>query len=189
MGDFYKEHAKEFIDSTISCDMSAQYNFFLKYVNNKAKLLDIGFGSARDMLYFRSIGFEVFGIDKEEKFVEHGLSLGLDVKKMTVEELDVVGKYHCIWACASLLHCLDLNLAFNNCYKALTKDGIMYASFKYGNKEVVINDRYFNYVNEDILESILLHTGFKLIDKCITYDVRRDREDELWFNVVLTKNK
>jgi len=41
--------------------------------------------------------------------------------------LDVIDEYHCIWACASLLHCMNLNLAFNNCYKALTKDGIMYA--------------------------------------------------------------
>ena len=35
MSDFYKEHAKEFIDSTISCDMSVQYNFFLKFVSNQ----------------------------------------------------------------------------------------------------------------------------------------------------------
>ena len=76
---------------------------------------------------------------------------------------------------------------FRRCCLALKHSGVMYASFKYGDKEVVINDRYFNYVNEDILESILLHTGFKLIDKCITYDVRKGREDELWLNVVVIK--
>ena len=187
MSDFYKEHAKEFIDSTISCDMSVQYNFFLKYVNNKAKLLDIGFGSARDMLYFKSIGFEVFGIDKEDKFVEHGLSLGLDVKKMTVEELNVVGKYHCIWACASLLHCLDLNLAFNNCYKALTKDGIMYASFKYGDFKGERNGRFFVDLTLDKVKEVISNTSFTLLDVIITNDVRVGRESEKWINIVLRK--
>ena len=76
---------------------------------------------------------------------------------------------------------------FRRCYLALKQDGVMYASFKYRDKEVIINDRYFNYVNEDILEFMLLHTGFKLIDKCITHDVRQGKEDELWLNVVVIK--
>ena len=66
-----------------------------------------------------------------------------NVKLESACEINFKNEFDGIWACASLLHCLDLNLAFNNCYKALTKDGIMYASFKYGDFKGERNGRFF----------------------------------------------
>ena len=148
------------------------------------------FGSGLDMRYFKSLGYEVEGIDPTISFVNN-LKDEFDVYHKRVEDITIINRYEGIWACASLLHVKreDLLDVFRICFIALKPDGVMYASFKYGDKEVVINDRYFNYVNEDILDSILINTEFKLIDKCITHDVRKGREGELWINVLLTKNK
>jgi hypothetical protein len=33
---YYEEHAKDFIDGTINCDMSVQYNFFEKDLSKEA---------------------------------------------------------------------------------------------------------------------------------------------------------
>ena len=74
---YYKEHAKDFIENTINCDMSEQYRFFENYLNGFGTLLDIGFGSGRDSLYFLSKGYEVYSIDPEPEFVKHGREKGL----------------------------------------------------------------------------------------------------------------
>lgn len=184
---YYNEHAKEYIESTKDCDMSVQYNFFLKYLKEKSYILDVGFGSGRDMLYFNSKGFKTKGIDITKEFVENGKSLNLDVEELSVYDLNEKEKYDGIWACASLLHCEDLEKAFDKCYKVLKRDGIMYASFKYGDFEGIRNERYFKYLNEESMNELINKTKFKLIDTLITSDVRDDRKDEKWINVILQK--
>ena len=53
MNNYYKDNKEEFISSTINCDMSFHYNLFEKYLPDLSKIiLDIGFGSGRDSLYF-----------------------------------------------------------------------------------------------------------------------------------------
>ena len=42
-----------------------------KYLPKKALILDIGFGSGRDMIYFKSIGYEVEGIDTSLEFFKN----------------------------------------------------------------------------------------------------------------------
>ena len=135
MSNYYKSNKEEFINSTINCDMSDQYNLFEKYLNSNTKtILDIGFGSGRDSLYF-SKKYEVYSIDPLEEFCEHAKTLGLkNVYCMKVQELDFVDKFDGIWACASLLHVASYELVYvlERCYKSLKENGIMYCSFKNG---------------------------------------------------------
>lgn len=187
MSNYYEKNASKYIEDTINCDMSEQYKFFLNHMSKKGKILDIGFGSGRDMRYFNSLGYEVEGIDPTINFINN-IKDEFNVYHMSVEDMKFKSEYDGIWACASLLHVKRDNLkeALINCYNALKEDGIMYASFKYGNKEV-INERYFNYVNEDILLPILNEIGYEILDKCITHDVRKEREEELWINIIFKK--
>ena len=55
MSNYYDINAKEYIESTINCDMSLHYQKFLKYLPKTGKILDVGFGSGRDMIYFKSL--------------------------------------------------------------------------------------------------------------------------------------
>ena len=74
---------------------------------------------------------------------------GFNVKEEAVEQINDDNIYDGIWACASLLHVRRENLekVIKKCIKALNKNGILYCSFKYGDKEIK-GERYFNYINE-----------------------------------------
>ena len=187
---FYKEHLEEFIEGTINCDMSIQYRFFEKYFNrNTKRIMDLGFGSGRDSLYFKSKGYIVTSIDPTVEFCQKAKDLGLDdIRCIKAEEIDYNEEFDAIWACASLLHVPsnELNDVFKRCYKALKKNGIMYCSFKYGNFEGIRNGRFFIDLNEESIKEYIKDTGFIIKEYLITKDVRKDR-DESWLNVILEK--
>lgn len=189
MNAYYEINASKYIEDTINCDMRVQYEFFLKYMPTTGKILDIGFGSGRDMIYFSKKGFTIKGIDPTKSFVDKMIEKGYDVELKASEDLNEVNEYDGIWACASLLHVRrnQLSDVVKNCSHALKKEGIMYCSFKYGDFEGIKNERYFNYLNEDLLNEMIKDTGLKLIETSITYDVRNDRKDEKWLNVILKK--
>ena len=186
---YYKENIDNFIEGTINCDMSSQYNLFEKYLNKDTKkILDIGFGSGRDSLYF-SKKYEVYSIDPIEEFCNHAKSLGLkNVYCMNVQDINFINEFDGIWACASLLHIPSNEIVevLNRCYNALTSNGIMYCSFKYSEFEGERQGRFFNDFTLDKLNKLLSNTKFEVLEYTITDDVRPDR-DEKWLNVVLGK--
>ncbi len=185
---YYKNNAIEYINKTKDVDMSRSYQFFLKYAKAKGKLLDIGFGSGRDMLYFKSLGFDVHGIDSEPMFCDEAKKLGLNVECINLNDyLDICNKYDYIWASASLLHIKKelLNQSFKICNDILKKAGIMYCSFKYGDFEGTVDDRYYINLTEETINNYLKGTNLNVIDVKITNDeLKRNNK---WLNVILKK--
>ena len=190
MSNYYDVNAKEYIESTINCDMSFHYQKFLKYLPKTGKILDVGFGSGRDMIYFKSLGYEVEGIDTSLEFVKNMKEKGFNVRLESACELDSKAEYDGIWACASLLHIKrdELEEVIIRCINALKENGILYCSFKYGDKEVEIDNRYFNYINEEIVSKLLIKNNITVIEVYKTYDVRPNRNTVEWINIILEKN-
>lgn len=186
---YYKDNAIEYINKTKDSDMFEAYDFFLKYAKPKSKLIDIGFGSGRDMLYFKSLGFDVFGIDPTPDFCKEAKIKGLNVDCCEIMDLaNSIIKYDSIWASAVLHHIPKalLNQVFKICNDLLEENGIMYFSVKYGNFEGYDElGRYFNYLTEKTANDYLKDTGFKVIDIKITEDNLK-RENK-WLNVILKK--
>ena len=182
---YYDDNAKEYIEKTINCDMQAQYDMLLKYIK-KGTLLDVGFGSARDMLYFKRKGFEVYGIDPTEEFCNHARKLGFEVELSTIEEYKTDRQFDVIWACASLLHCKDLKEAIGNCYYLLKTNGLMYISLKLGHDEEFVNGRYFYYVTEEQLYSIAEEAGLSTTEISISEAQLLNKETK-WINAILKK--
>ena len=188
---YYSEHSQEYIENTKDANMKNLYSFFERYIpSNAQKIMDLGFGSGRDSLYFKSKGYEVLSLDPTLEFCEYGKSIGLNVECKKAEEIDYINVFDGIWACASLLHVDSNNLkdVFKRCFRSLTKDGVMYCSFKYGTFEGIRNERHFVDVNEETIKEYTEKTRFKIVETLITYDVRPNREDK-WLNVILTKNE
>ena len=186
---YYNDYAKDYIDKTININMKESYDFFLKYAKPKSKLLDIGFGSGRDMLYFKSLGFDVYGIDPEPKFVEEAKKKGLNVDCSSLTDcFNDFEAYDSIWASASMHHIPKalLKQDFSFCSNMLKKDGIMYCSFKYGDFEGYDElGRYFLYQTEKSILEYLKDTDLKIIEVKITNDnLNRDNK---WLNVILKK--
>ncbi len=185
---YYQKNAKEYINKTKDVDMSEAYQLFLKYAKTKGKLLDVGFGSGRDMLYFKSLGFDVFGIDPQPEFCDEAKKLGLNVECSAINDyLNAYSEYDYLWASASLLHIKKelLNRAFKVCSNILKSGGIMYCSFKYGDFEGIIDDRYYIYLTETTINKYLNDTSFELLVSKITDD-NLNRNNK-WLNVILRK--
>ena len=191
MSNYYDVNAKEYIESTINCDMSFHYQKFLKYMSKTGKILDVGFGSGRDMIYFKSLGYEVEGIDTSIEFVNNMKEKGFNVRLESVCELNYSDEYDGIWACASLLHIKrdELEEVIIRCMNALKENGVLYCSFKYGDMEVEKDGRYFNYINDDIISSIANKCNFEISDMYKSIDVRKDRNNEEWINVIFKVQK
>ena len=176
MSNYYDFNAKEYINNTINCDMSIHYEKFIKYLPKRGKILDVGFGSGRDLIYFKSLEYEVEGIDISIEFIKNMKSQGFVVSLMSVIEMNFKNKYDGIWACASLLHIKreQLEEVFIKCINALKENGVLYCLFKYVDMEVEKDNRYFNYINEEVIKNIIDENKLYLVESYTTNDVRAD---------------
>ena len=185
---YYHEHALEYIDNTKDCNMFHLYFDFEKHLKPGDKILDVGFGSGRDSLYF-SKKYLVTSIDPEITFCEHAKSIGLkNVKNIKAQEINFENEFNGIWACASLLHIPseELPLVFKKCFDALKINGVLYASFKMSDFEGMRNGRYFTDLTVEKFLTLIKETEFKIDKISFTDDVRKERTDK-WINVYLVK--
>ena len=183
---YYSTNYKEYISSTQNVDMTEHYSRFLPYLLQGAKILDIGFGSGRDMLYFVSKGYNVFGVDNVSEFVDNATENGLNVRLCDFHNLPYAEMFDGIWACASLLHSNDLPLAFDNLYKALKVGGYIYLSMKYGNSTSIENGRFYQYINEEKLKELCKNSNLSIVEIYNSEDLLKRNNG--WINAVLTKN-
>lgn len=184
---YYEEHAAEFCRSTFEADMTYCRDRFLKYLNPGSRILDAGCGSGRDSKAFADLGYCVTAMDASPKIcVEAEKVLGRKVLCRSFEELDMENTFDGIWACASLLHVSKKEIldVLYRLKRALKEDGILYASFKYGDGEVIGKGRYFSNYDEWTLKKLMLDAGFEILELFVTKDVREDRSGEKWVNVI-----
>ena len=62
---------------------------------------------------------------------------------------------------------------------ALKADGILYASFKYGEDEKMQGERSFSDFIEEQAKRLFLENGFEVLEIALTGDVREGRADEM----------
>ena len=188
---YYNQNAAQFSDSTQSLDFTSVQDKFLSFLPPQAHILDFGCGPGRDTKYFLDHGFRTDAIDGSEEFCRIASEYtGIPVKQMLFQELNASEEYDGIWACSSILHSTydELKDILKKLARALKKEGILYASFKYGDFEGMRNGRYFIDMTEDKLQRILQETDvFQIKEKWISSDVRPGRDDEKWMNMILVK--
>lgn len=187
---YYDKNAKEFCKNTIDADMSFCRDKFLKYLSAGASILDAGCGSGRDSVAFKQLGYHVTAMDASPEICKEAEKvLGQKVLCKIFEELDDENIYDGIWACASLLHVPKESMGevLYRLKLALKDGGILYASFKYGDGEKIVNERLFNYFNEQSLRMLMRENGFEVLELFVTQDVREGRSEEKWVNVVGVK--
>ena len=185
---WYQENAEEFIARTADVDMTALYRAFLQQVSPGGRILDLGCGAGSAALYFTQSDYDVLAVDGCQALCEHTRRrAGCAVRQMRFEELDFSDAFDGVWACASLLHLRKAELppVLRLIRRALTENGVFYASFKYGDAERDHNGRVFSDFTEDSLRALLDEAGgFQVIDLWTTSDARPDRADERWVNVL-----
>ncbi len=191
--EYYNNNAENFISETIKSNMNNCYHWLLDYLAPGEKILDLGCGSGRDSKYFLKQGYQVVAIDGSLEICRQASKyIGQDVICQTFQELTYEDEFHGIWASASLLHVTKQELPHILVLlaKALKSKGYLYASFKYGDRERVVNQRLFNDYNEtDIQKLFQINQEFKCLNCSVSEDVRKDRKGEYWLNLIAQKIK
>lgn len=188
---YYDINAKEFVEGTLNVDFKTTQDKFINKLPAKGYILDFGCGSGRDTKYFLAKDFNVDAIDGSIELCKIASEYtNIKVRHMYFNELSIVNKYDGIWACSSILHLSldDLVDVFKRMSKALKDEGIIYTSFKYGNFSGERNGRYFTDMTEDSFAKLIANVeNLKVEEQWITADVRPQRGNEKWLNLILRK--
>lgn len=188
---YYDINAKEFIEGTLNVDFKATQDKFINKLPAKGYILDFGCGSGRDTKYFLAKDFNVDAIDGSIELCKIASEYtNIKVRHMYFNELSIVNKYDGIWACSSILHLSldDLVDVFKRMSKALKDEGIIYTSFKYGDFSGERNGRFFTDMTEDSFAKLIANVeNLKVEEQWITADVRPQRGNEKWLNLILRK--
>ena len=204
---YYDVHAKEYAALTVKADMSPAYDRFLAYLPAGAAILDAGCGSGRDSLCFMKKGYDVTMLDASEGMCNCAEELtGRKALCMGFHEIEFADRFNGIWACASLLHVSEKELenVLAIFHRTLKRDGVLYASWKYGEAERWDGERFYCDMTEEKLRRVLEHADLKAregLEVCEGLEARAElfdclecwvAEDSLpsgreqkWLNVVL----
>ena len=189
--DYYNSKAKDFVSDTVDVAFTDIQDIFLEYIPVGGRILDFGCGSGRDTKYFLSKGYDVDATDGSEELCKIASEyVGIEVKQMLFQELDEVEVYDGIWACASILHVEKKQLPdiMKKIAIATKTGGVVYTSFKYGDFEGIRNGRFFSYLTEESFGELLEVVPELVVEKLwISADVRAERGEERWLNIVLRK--
>jgi SAM-dependent methyltransferase len=188
---YYDTNAKEFVEGTLNVDFKVTQDKFINKLPAKGYILDFGCGSGRDTKYFLAKDFNVDAIDGSIELCKIASEYtNIKVRHMYFNELSIVNKYDGIWACSSILHLSldDLVDVFKRMSKALKDEGIIYTSFKYGDFSGERNGRFFTDMTEDSFAKLIANVdNLKVEEQWITADVRPQRGNEKWLNLILRK--
>lgn len=199
---YYDKNAKEFCRATKDADMSFCRDRFLylleqkdyiktiEYDKPQIHILDAGCGSGRDAKAFLDAGYQVTALDASRKICEEAQKLiKQEVLCIKFEELQFQQEFDGIWACASLLHIpfAEIGGVLKRFWDALKEGGVLYASFKYGEGVRIDKDRLFFNYKETALNDLMKNNSFLVEDIFLTQDVRKNRRNEQWINVLAKK--
>lgn len=190
--DYYNQNADQFFDDTVGVDMSPVYTRFLSRLPEGGHILDAGCGSGRDAKAFKELGYQVSAFDASPELARRATDhTGISVAVRQFADITEELAYDGIWACASLLHVPEKEMAVSlaKLWGALKHGGALYLSLKYGRGERDHNGRRFTDSNEEQVGDWLRDLGdIKEKDFWHSHDQRKEREEK-WLNAVITKDK
>lgn len=188
--EYYEKHACEFFDNTVNIDMQEIQDRFLELLPEGGSILDLGCGSGRDSAYFLSQGYDVTALDGSAEMCNlASVHIGQDVLHMQFSEMDFEDVFDGVWACSSLLHIPknDIEDILYKVINSLKQNGILYMTFRYGDFEGIMDERYFTYYRtRDLKELISKFDQLELVEIKKLDDVRIDR-DIPWIHAVVKK--
>ncbi|MEP0871145.1 class I SAM-dependent methyltransferase [Trichocoleus desertorum AS-A10] len=189
--EYYNKNALSYYEQTVNIDMSDIYEPFLELIPKGGHILDAGCGSGRDTKEFLCRGYKVTAIDASEAMVKLSSQLtGQKTLHMRFQELAFDKQFDGIWACASLLHIPrdKINGLIQHFSETLNQKGIWYLSFKLGDGEHFINNRFFSFYSEELIAIILSQYSHLKIQKIWqTSNSQTDNFPQKWLNVLLAK--
>jgi SAM-dependent methyltransferase len=155
---YYAENAAKYAADSLKRPSSPHMDYFRSKLPAHARVIELGCGAGRDTADMIRHGFDVFPTDGSPEMArEAEARLGIPVKVMLFENLDMEGAFDGVWANAALLHAPREGLPdiVRRIHAALKSGGLLYASFKSGEaggRDVF--GRYYNYPSRLVMLDI-----------------------------------
>ena len=193
---YYQQHTDRFVAQTVNVDMQDLYEAFIKHLppQSSLQIIDVGCGSGRDAAYFANKGYQVTACDASTHLIawamNHWAASDVSLHRLKFEDINHQPwhqRFIGVWACASLLHVAfdELPNVIESLLMTLTNNGVMYASFKYGEDERVENGRFFCDMNESRWQKIKSQLTVAFDDTLwLTMDKRHGYQGQ-WLNVLI----
>ncbi|MCL2051470.1 MAG: class I SAM-dependent methyltransferase [Lachnospiraceae bacterium] len=171
-------------------------NKYIAIDNENIKMLDVGTGNGRDMIYAQNIGYDIHGVDNCNGFIkilqrnyEEGLLKKRNYKKCDMRNLEYLDStFNVVRQYASLLHLplisegFTVDLAIAESYRVLKTNGLICILVKEGGASLELHDtnegmgaRAFQYFTHFTLNEIVMRNGFTIIYTSDEVELRNDK--------------
>lgn len=192
--DYYNRYAVPYYEETVDASMEEVMKPFVELLfeeSENAEVLDLGCGSGRDTLLLEEYGFYVTPMDGSEEMCKLAeVNTDKEVLQMTYDEMEFDDVFDGIWACASLIHLTEdeMRKVMKKLVQALKENGVLYFSVHRGDRDGIYHGRYFHDYNRRELQSLMEeYPELEVVDIWTTQDVRSEKSDKLWLNVLARK--
>ena len=189
--DIYNKNVTEFINRYDNADMSSLHQLLLEQIKKDSTVLDIGFGSGRDLQFLKNNGYDIWGIDPSEKFVRNVQKRFPDISNhfiqssvpFSVEQPPFPIKFNAIITIAMWMHLKREQ--YEDVVKSIVSvakdNATIIISYSEGNRSD--DERYFEDVDLDYLIQIFQQYNFRLVETITTND-RLNRDTLTWTTVI-----
>lgn len=192
--DYYNRYAVPYYEETVDASMEEVMKPFVELLSEEsenAEVLDLGCGSGRDTLLLEEYGFYVTPMDGSEEMCKLAeVNTDKEVLQMTYDEMEFDDVFDGIWACASLIHLTEdeMRKVMKKLVQALKENGVLYFSVHRGDRDGIYHGLYFHDYNRRELQSLMEeYPELEVVDIWTTQDVRSEKSDKLWLNVLARK--
>ena len=190
MPDYYAKHFQAYHKKTFSIDPSSFLEPLKNTLEPGCRILDIGCGSGRDMLWLKNHGFTVSGFERSAGSAELARqNTGCEVIEGDFEAFDFtkLGSDAILFA-GSLVHVPHEKLpaVLEKATAGLKPGGTMLITLKKGHGKALDNHgRVFYYWQESDLEVIFTDLGFFVLN--LSKQVSKVNARDIWLGYVLEK--
>jgi len=172
---YYTQNHQALIKTYNQAKLPHLHNLFKKNIKPNQKLLEIGFGSGRDLKYIYSLGANCWGVDSTQGFIdelakESEFRDRLFYGKLPILDIDFGVKFDVIVCIAVIMHLRveEIKEWVKDIKNYLVDDGKIILS--YSTTHRVGDDRFFEDLRGGVVEEIFLDSGFRLIEESNSFD-------------------
>lgn len=165
----------------------------IKYIKKEDKILEIGCGSGRDLLFLKSKGFDIKGIDISKEALNKlkdkakKANLKVDVEYSDIESLPFKDNSFDVVYSINTLHFVNIPKAIEEIHRVIKKQGIVYWSIILKTKYLERKAKTKEILANDILK---LLDKFEIIEKnefSKLDDVKDDKHIHYFLRLILRK--
>ena len=188
---FYNSKSIDLINRYDNADMTELHKIFLQYIKPRCRILDIGFGSGRDLQFLKENSCDIWGIDPSSKFVQNIQTKFPDISNHFIQDKVPFStnkppfsiKFDAIITVAMWMHLKkeQYENVINDIVKITKDKAFILISYSIGNR--IEDQRYFEDVDLKYMIQLFGQHNFTLIKTTSTKD-SLNRDALTWITII-----